>query len=635
MAGPLEKFRQWLKNDIEDMQKADGDELITKPEMAESHPDIGRKSLLEDPYYDQFSQHTLFKHKRSRLSNKLLKDMSIRDWTTSTIIQTRCDTLLSFSRRQVKRFDMGFRVQKKDRREDVSDKEAEEIQIIEDFIYNCGKKRYTPKDDHMLLGEFLKLTLRDALTFGQVAIEKVKNRKGTLQRFRPVPAEQVYHINKKASKQQIDEEIKSAKYNLRPGSDNDPRTKEELNEALLKFYKYIQVSYDNRTLAVYGSEDMIFKLFNPQNFADGNGYCYSPVELATINITNHLNVENYNAKFFTHGYAARGLLHLKGTVTQSQLIAFRRQFHNTIAGVQNSWRTPIIAGMDDVQWVPMSGSAREMEYISFNDHILRSLCAQFQIDPEEIGLGYLSSPSGKTPLQQANNEYKIAASKERGLRPILMFFEDMINQEILPIMDPILATKYEFKFEGYTDETPLTEVNQMQADMTVHATMNELLKQVRKNRLDTPAADLPMNQAFWALVEKNYTRGEIREIFFGDKGASKRKELSYISGDPAYLAWQQLILTIDQQKMQNNMMKMQAQQGAEQHDREGEAHKREEEKHQREGEAHDAQMAAHKDSMARAAVDAGAGALTKSTTYLADELIAEWIKNSLKKTDDK
>lgn len=628
MAGPLEKFRQWLKSDIENMQKADGDELTTKPEKTHLNQEVGRKSLLEDPYYDQFSQHTLFKHKRSRLSNKLLKDMSIRDWATSTIIQTRCDTLLSFSRRQIRRFDTGFRIQKKDRTTDVNEKEAEEIQIIEDFLYNCGKKKYTPKNDHMLLGEFLKLSLRDALTFGSIAIEKVKNRKGTLQRFRPVPAEQVYHVNTKASKQQIEEEIKTAKYSIRPGSDNDPRAKQQINEQTLQYYKYIQTSYDNRTLAVYGDEDMIFRNFNPQNFADGNGYCYSPVELATINITNHLNVENYNSKFFTHGYAARGLLHLKGTVTQSQLIAFRRQFHNTIAGVQNSWRTPIIAGMDDVQWVPMSGSAREMEYIAFNDHILRSLCAQFQIDPEEIGLGYLSSPTGKIPMQQANNEYKIAASKERGLRPILMFFEDLINQEILPVMDPILAEKYEFKFEGYTDETPMTEVNQMQADMTVHATLNELLKQVRKNRLDTPAADLPMNQAFWALVEKNYTRGEIREIFFGDKDAAKRKELQYIPGDPAYLAWQQLILTIDQQKMQNQMSQAQADQAAEQHSREGE-------KHDREGEQHAAEMAQYESSMARAAVDAGTGALKKSTTYLADEMVSEWLKNSLKKSDDK
>ena len=89
-----------------------------------------------------------------------------------------------------------------------------------------------------------------------------------------------------------------------------------------------------------------------QNFADSMGYGYSPLELAIITVMNHLNVENYNSMFFTHGYAARGVLHLKGTVTQSALANFRRQFYNSISGQQNAWRTPIVAGLDDVQWVP-------------------------------------------------------------------------------------------------------------------------------------------------------------------------------------------------------------------------------------------------------------------------------------------
>ena len=34
----------------------------------------------------------------------------------------------------------------------------------------------------------------------------------------------------------------------------------------------------------------------------------------------------------------------------------------------------------------------------------------------------------------------------------------------------------------------------------------------------------------------------------GDKGASKRVELAYLAGDPAYLSWQQLMMTIEGQK---------------------------------------------------------------------------------------
>jgi hypothetical protein len=610
-------YNDWLKNqiksEINDLLKSDADQLPDKPEQKDdSSKDIGRKMIIDDPYFDNVNRNGIFKTKLSRITNKTLKDVSIRDWTVSAIIQCRVDTLLRFSRPSHKKLDMGFRFVKRDAKADYSPEDNKEIIALEDFIYNCGRVDGTPHDDRRLFGEFLKLIVRDALTFGYVCIEKVKTRSGGLHRFRPIPAENTYLIDKTLDRKFVENEMKNAmklyqdKLNLQ---NNNPRADQEVNLQDLDYYKYIQTTYDNRTLAVFGDEDMIFKLFNPQNFADSQGYCFSPLELAIINITHHLNVENYNANFFTHGYAARGVLHLKGTVTQSQLAAFRRQFYNTISGSQHAWRTPVVAGLDEVNWVPMSGSAKEMEYINFNNHLLRAICAQFQIDPVEIGLDYLASANGRSPAQQANNEYKINYSRERGLYPILMFIEDLINSDILPAIDKNLANKYKFVFTGYTDESPQTDIAQAQAEMTVHSTMNDLLCRAEKQKLDAEVADLPLNAAFWALVEKNYTRGEIREKFFGDKGASTRKELQYIPGDPMFMGWQQLLLTIDRTKKQDQMMAEQAQAAQQQQDLENAhahgKHQREEEAHARENEKHKAEMEALKNQAAHAAVTQG------------------------------
>jgi hypothetical protein len=631
-------FDDWLKKrikgEINDLLKADGvsvapgpdtvtgaytgDILPQNAEIIDPTKDVGRKSLVDDPYFDNFGQQYNYKLKMSRLTNKTLKEVSIRDWLVSSIIQTRCDTLLRFSRPEHRRFEMGFRCLKRNSKEDYTPEDHNNIAALEDFISNCGRREGTPIDDRISFGNFLKLAGRDALTFGHIAVEKVKTRGGGLHRFRLLPAESVYRVNKKVSKEQLEGEQNAAEkvYN-QPKSNNDPIKDQEVNKAENTYYKYVQVSYDNRPIAVFGDEDMVFKLFNPQNFADSNGYCFSPLELAIINVTTHLNVENYNSNFFTQGYAARGVLHLKGTVTQSQLANFRRQFYNSITGTQHAWRTPIVAGLDDVQWVPMSGSAREMEYINFNNHVMRVICAQFQIDPMELGLDYLISASGRAPMQQANNEYKIVYSRERGLQPILMFIEDMINTDILPAIDKDLAERYKFVFTGYTDETPQTEIAQMQAEMTVFKSMNDLLVQAQKEKLTTPAADLPLNQAFWALVEKNYTKGEIREIFFGDKGAKERKELMYFPADPAFMTWQQNLLAIenakkmreDQEKQQEMMMQQQQQQ---QQQMEQEAQKEEEEKalqskhkeakHQRDEEK-------HKLTMGQAAAESAANAV--------------------------
>jgi hypothetical protein len=614
-------YDDWLKNrvqgQIEELLKADGVSAVTEvppggvssfaspetpagadgdklPDIPEADHDagkqIGRKAYVDDPYFDMIGTQVNYKFKLTRISNKTLKEVSVRDWLISAIIQCRVDTLLRFSRPEHRRFEMGFRIIKRDFESHYTPEEKDEISAIEDFVYNCGRKEGTPHDDKRNFGEFLKVIGRDALTFGHVAIEKVKTRAGGLHRFRPLPGESMYLINKSLSKEQVSTNSMKSYQLTKPKSNNDPKTDQVVNEVENDYIKYVQISYDNRPLATFGDEDCIWKLFNPQNFSDSLGYCYSPLELAIINITNHLNVENYNANFFTHGYAARGVLHLKGTVTQQQLANFRRTFYNSITGHQNAWRTPIVAGLDEVQWVPMSANAKEMEYLNYNNHLMRILCAQFQIDPVELGLDYLISSNGRAPMQQASNEYKIIYSRERGLVPLLMFIEDIMNADVLMALDPAIAAKYKFVFTGMTEETPQTEIAQMQAEMTVWKTMNDLLKQAQKDKIDQEVADLPLNQAFWALVEKNYTRGEIREKFFGDKDASKRRELQYIPGDPSFLNWNQFIATIDAQKKQEAQMasqqdaaaqeaQMKMTQEQQKHDHAEAAHGRDKEKH--------------------------------------------------------
>lgn len=600
-------FKSSIQDELEQLYKADPDAIPEKRDMMpeDDDPEIGRKAILTDPFFTQVSQQTLYKYKLSRLSNKTLKDVSLRDWLVSAILQNRVDILLRFSRPQTKKFDMGFRIVKRDLTEEYTPAECEEIENLQAFIYNCGRMENTPDDDRMLFGEFLKLIVRDALTFGNIAVEKILTRRRALHRFRPLPAEGVYHINKDAPKSQIEEHIKSVRGTYEPKSDNDPALHYQYNVPELDYYKYVQVSYDQRPLAVFGDEDMIFKLFNPQNFQDSNGYCYSPLELAIMNVTHHMNTEHYNSNFFTHGQAAKGILHLKGTITASQLTAFRRQFYNLINGSQNAWRTPIISGLEDVQWVPMAGGSKDMEYLNYNHHLMRGICTQFQIDPTELGLDLLVT-GGKNISSQDGHASKIEFSREKGLYPILMFVEDFINRDIIPAIDIAYAKKYKFQFEGYTDETPQTEVALLQAEMTVNKSMNDLLTSARKPTIKHPVGDLPLNQTFWALVEKNLTRGEIREQFFGDIGASKKTELQYIPEDPAFLNWQQMLFQIEETKKQEEQMneQMQAQQVQAQAEADAAEHQKmlDEGQHKREEEKHKAEMNAVKGQAAYNAV---------------------------------
>lgn len=605
-------IRSALQNDINSLQKGDADAIPDHPQQLPTNKGaIGQKAIIDDPFFDQVQQHFIFRNKLSRISNKTLKDTSVRDWTVSAIIQARCDTMLRFARPQRKNLDMGFKIQKKNAHDELTAEDKKIISDLEDYIYNCGRKDKVPPGEEMLFGEFLKLCTRDAMTFGNIAIEKILTRTGGLHRFRPLPAESVYRINPKTNKEIIAKEITNARttYKMKTSSmsGNNPESDHTFNEPDIEYYKYVQMSYDHRVLSAFGDEDMVFKLFNPQNFADSMGYCYSPLELAIINVTNHLNVENYNANFFTHGYAARGILHLKGTVTQAQLTAFRKQFYNTISGAQNAWRTPIVAGMDDVQWVQISGNAKEMEYLNYNNHLIRALCSQFQIDPVELGLDYLVSGTGRAATQQANNEYKINYSRERGLIPVLMMFEDFINCDVIPALDKELGKHFEFKFTGYDDDSPQVHVAQLQAEMTVHSSMNDLLRAAGKETMTHPVANMPLNQNFWMLVEKNMTKGEIRKLFFGDDSAMGKRELAYIPGDPMFMAWQQLLITIDRSRQQDKMQAEQMKQEAAAQEQQA---KLAEGQHGREQEMHAAQM---EDVNSRAAHSAVAHKSLKDT----------------------
>lgn len=560
-----------LRKDIEDLTKSEADRLSDSSQPKNEAQDqgqlVGSKAILTDPYYDHAAHnYFLSKSKISRIANRTLREISMRDWLVNAILQIRCDTVLRFSRPQEKKYDMGYRFIKANQNEPVIQEDIDNIRMLEDYIYHCGRTDATPRGEEMLFGEFVKLITWDALTFGHIAVEKVLTRKGSLHRFRPLPAETVYRVNPNVSKDAVENQAKVAlELYHKKRSDNDPRGDGQINTPDMEYLKYVQQTMDMRVVNVFGDEDMVFKLFNPKNFADSNGYAISMVEQAVIMITNHLNVESYNANYFTHGYAARGILHLKGTVTQNTLASFRRQFYNTISGSNNAWRTPIVSGLDDVQWIPMSGSAREMEYINFNSHVMRSICAQFQIDPIEVGLDYLTTANGRAASQaKESGQFKITYSRERGLLPILYFIEDLINQDVVPALDKELASKYKFKFVGYTDDTAQTDISLRQAQMTVFSSMNDLLKNEDRKPIDHPIADLPLNQAFWGLVDKMMTKGEQREVFLKDTGATQRQELQYLPGDPMFLQWQNMLMTKQAQKeakdQQQQQMAMQQQQ---------------------------------------------------------------------------
>jgi intein/homing endonuclease len=123
------------------------------------------------------------------------------------------------------------------------------------------------------------------------------------------------------------------------------------------------------------------------------------------------------------------------------------QFANCGVMQHNSWRTPI-TNAEDLQWISMQNSNRDMEFNAFFDFLIKISCAIFTIDPTEINFKY-GNTGQRGGLQEANNKEKVTESKERGLRPLLRFLEGQINHHIIwPINE-----NFEFKFVGLDAKT--------------------------------------------------------------------------------------------------------------------------------------------------------------------------------------
>jgi hypothetical protein len=556
LAGQLDARWANLAQDVRD------DSAMSKAEMAGGQQGTRyryRRASLVDPSIpiaDGSGSYGLYKPKNSPITNKLLKELSLRDPIVAAIFQTRINQVARFSRPQEDRYEPGFKIIPRDPATEVSpgSEEEQEIMWLVDFIRNCGSNEDRDPDSKMDFDTFLRLVARDRLTFAAAAIETIRNNLGGIHSFVPAPTETILHANPALPKDileqsaqaqqmaavrttlgastQVEDMLESMEIRERMRAEDEP----------IKFLQMI----GGRVEATFTAKEMIYKLGNPQNFIENNGYCIGELEQATLTITAHLQAENYNKLFFTHGFANRGLLHIAGDISPSNLHAFRTQWYAQIAGNENSWRTPIVAGADKVEWVQLSANNREMEYSVYIDHIIRTLCSLFQISPVEIGFDYLTKGQGQGGLGQEDNEVKIEQGQVRGLKPLLVWLETLINEDILPNVSEEFAAKYKFQFVGLEAESKMEELTRQQIETQVRTTVNEARKEAGMDPV--LSGDIVQAPIYVETLFRTHKIGEIREAMFDYEGDSENPEFNYID-NASYFQNLQLISQMAQQQM--------------------------------------------------------------------------------------
>lgn len=450
-------------------------EDIIKSKIEFVTPARGIKSLSADPLAIQYALG--YKDRKYSLTYDVLKRIPHQLSIIAGILQVRCNQVAAFSVPYRSSKSVGFMIKHKDPSHETSKSELEFIKDLEKFIYNCGAPDPNPfnrtkRDD---FETFLKKIVRDSLTYDQATIEVIPDRLGQPYEFIAVDAATVRiaaHNENFGPNQN---------YQYRPPILADTvfeqnsvmpyKTMQILSEQAKKgeYPHYVQV-INGQIENIYYKDELIFGIRNPRTDIYIQGYGYGELEQLITIITSHLYAEEYNRRFFSQGSAPKGILNFKGeNFTPDMLEGFRRQWRANLEGVENSWKTPILQAEQGIEWVDLHPSNREMEYGQWIEYLLKNICAVYLIDPAELNFD-LHGGVQQTPLFESSQEWKLKASRDRGLKPLLRFIAKLINDNIIGKIDD----HFVFDFVGLDELTEQEKHELRQEQVGSYMTLNEI-----------------------------------------------------------------------------------------------------------------------------------------------------------------
>jgi len=527
---------------------------------------IERLAFEQDPNTNN-TYASIFRGKLRLIPDAILKRIAIQDDLVAAIANARSNQLSAFGRPQPDRFSTGFKTELKPGvSEDMTDEEKEEVQKrIEQFnkrLSTCGDSSGWSDVDQMTFSQYLYQQTRNAVILGRFATEAIyvndKDGQRRFHSFRPIDAGTIYAA---VPQQTAAEQVRSDALHLIEQLKNKKLRPERFQN---DEYSWIQV-IEGRPVQAFTSEECLVHNVYPVTDVELMGYPLTPLDTVIQAVTTHINITRHNRLYFEHGRASKGILVVKSEDVDDAVIAkFRQSMQAAVTGVANSWRMPVfgVGAEEDVTFQPIDSGGRDMEFQYLSDSNARVILSAFQMSPEELpGYAHLSRGTNNQALSEGNNEYKLEAHRDVGIRPLIAHFQDFLNNVLFPLMDERLAKLCYIRLTGIDAETAEKESVRIQQDMVIHMSMDDVLEKVEKDPIGKRyGGQFPLNQQFAAVLDKYVPVGVILEKFFDVQGASKDPQFQYLR-DPFWFQWQQLQLQMQQMQAQMQAQQAQAAQG--------------------------------------------------------------------------
>lgn len=529
---------------------------------------IHRLAFEEDPSQNN-SYAGVYKAKLKLIPDTILKRIAIQDSLVATIVRARQNQLSAFGRSRATRFSNGFIIQPDtgvNEKLDVQGKRKLQDQIdrAAALISTCGHTNGLAEDHQATFSEYLSLSCRSAIVCGRVATEVVwkddpaggideRGRpRRTFHHFVATDAGTIYKAT--PTNEQAQQSVRETAYQLLctlTGKELE-RERYEQDE-----YAWVQV-IDGTPKQVFTTDEMkVYNFFSVPD-VELQGYPVTPLDTVIAAVTTHINITTHNKLYFQSGRASRGMLVIESDDVNPQIVHnIKQQFNASINNVNNAWRMPVFgcATGEKITWQPIdSGAGRDAEFQYLTDMNAREILSAFMMSPDELpGWAYLSRGTNNQALSEGNNEYKLEAARDLGIRPLLAFFEDFINSHLLPLVDPDLAKKAKVRLAGLDADNAEKEAVRTTQDMAIWMTMDDVMERVEKDPIGKEfCGSIPMNAGYLAILDKYMTVGQILERFCGVANAAKDPTLNY-RRDPFWFNQVQMMQAAQQAQQQAQM----------------------------------------------------------------------------------
>ncbi len=360
---------------------------------------------------------------------------------------------------------IGFAIRHKDREHQLTRAEQDSINLLCQFFQNCGwesnvrRRRSMHRDS---FSAFMGKIARDSLILDSAPIET------EMKRDKRMGIDGFYAVDG-ASIRLCDED----------GYQGDDRI------------FAVQV-LQQRVCTIYTLDDLIYEPRNPRSDIRCGGYGMSECELLIRVVTGLLNAMTLNIRGFSDNAIPRGILQLVGDYDQKQLVAFKRYWNGMVKGINNAWALPIMVSStkdSSVQFTPINTEFNEMYFSKWMTFLTSIVCAIYGMAPDEINFESFSAQ--KSALSGSDTAERLADSKDKGLRPLLAYFENLFTQYIIAAFDD----KYVFRWIGLDEQDQEKEWEGKKLVLTV----NELRAEQGYEALTQEIGNAPLNPSLLAI----------------------------------------------------------------------------------------------------------------------------------------